>query len=154
MNAIRSYVRPTVGSKATTSKAVRDLRAAERGQPLVRTMPLQVLNLSTNSPGYSTSRHSGSRPLSVHPDGDFRNNSRQDIDDLKCAVAINWVYHVQNENRWNGNSGAEGVVLRKAPRQFNACPDELRHNAGGVFDAARELNARVIGHRHSLAFSC
>lgn len=146
MNAMRSYFRPAAGPNATGSKSTNNdklppLDAAPRGT----TVPHE-LNILSGSPGPATPRHTGSRPVSVHPDGDFRNNSPQDVDEIKNAIAINWVYQVQNENMWNGNSGVEGVVLRKAPRQFIACPDELRSERGGLFDAASELNAKVSHH--------
>lgn len=152
MNAIRSYVRPTTGPKATKLKPITNGKGAALDASLVGTTPPHALNNSTGSPGPSATRHAQSRPVSAHPDGDFRNNSPQDIDEIKNAIAINWVFQVQNENMWNGNSGAEGVVLRKAPRHFIACPDDLAYNSGGFFDAASELNAKVCSHQISFTF--
>jgi hypothetical protein len=152
MNALKSYFRPSIEPKAIALNPVIDGRASPRGAPIVGTLSPQAVNLSINPPG--TPRYSGSRPVSAHPDGDFRNNAPQDIDEIKSAVAISWVYQLQNENMWNSHSGAEGVVLRKAPRQFVACPDDLMFSRGGLFDAASELNARVSwAHRTSYPFS-
>lgn len=146
MNAIRSYFRPAGGPNATGSKPAKNgrdppLDAASRGMPLP-----QELSVLSGSPGPSTTCHPGSRPVSVHPDGDFRNNSPQDVDEIKNAIGINWVYQVQNENMWSGNSSVEGVVLKKAPGQFIACPNDLTAERGGFFDAANELNAKVSWH--------
>lgn len=152
MNAIRSYFRPAAGPNATGSKPAKNGRVPPLDAASGGTALPQALSILSGSPGPSTPRHPGSRPVSVHPDGDFRNNSPQDVDEIKNAIATNWVYQVQNENMWSGNSGAEGVVLRKAPRQFIACPNELRSERGGLFDAASELNAKVSWHRNSLTF--
>ena len=143
MGAFKSYFRPNAGPKATGSKSVENGKVPSRDALLVETTMLQDMNISTASRGPSTPHHPGSRPVSVHPDGDFRNNTPENIDELKNAMAINWVHHVQMENRWNGNGVTEGVVLRKAPRQFIACPDELRFARESLFDAATELNAKV-----------
>lgn len=144
MNALRSYFRPGVDPKAIALKPVTDGRVSAHDAPIEGTLPPPALNPSIDSPG--TPRSFGSRPVSAHPDGDFRNNAPQDIDEIKSAVAISWVYQLQNENMWNSHNGAEGVVLRKAPRQFIACPNDLIFSRGGLFDAASELNARVSWH--------
>lgn len=67
----------------------------------------------------------------------------EEVNEIKCVVAMNWVYQLQNEYMWNGGSLGEGVVMRKAARQFIACPPELTTIRGGYFDAAAELNAKV-----------
>lgn len=163
MNALRSYFRPAAGPNATDSKPANNndkvppLGAASRGTAVPHELNVLSASPGPSTPyhtgsGPSTPYHTGSRPVSVHPDGDFRNNSPQDVDEIKNAIAINWVYQVQNENMWNGNSGFEGVVLRKAPRQFIACPNELVSERGGLFDAASELNAKVSHQGNSLSF--
>lgn len=143
MNAIKSYFRPAAGPNASGSKPIQERRGPPFDAGSGGTARPQELDILSGYSAPSTPRYPGSRPGSVHPDGDFRNNTPQDVDEIKNAIAINWVYQVQNENMWSGNTGAEGVVLRKAPKQFIACPDELTSERGGLFDAASELNAKV-----------
>ncbi|KAL9005472.1 MAG: hypothetical protein Q9188_001750 [Gyalolechia gomerana] len=92
--------------------------------------------------GYGTPNRS--RPGSIHPSGDFRNSGMEEVNEIKCVVAMNWVYQLQNEYMWNGGSLGEGVIMRKAARQFIACPPELTTIRGGLFDAAAQLNSRVV----------
>lgn len=148
MNSIKAYFRPNAGPEATGSKPDRNGKVPSRDVPLVETAPHRGTNSSAGARGPSTPRPPMSRPASVHPDGDFRNNTPQAVDEIKNAVAISWVYQVQNENMWNGEGVAEGIVLRTAPRQFIACPDELRSVKDGLFDAACELNAKVRWRRN------
>ena len=147
MNAISSYFRPAAGPNATGGKPANNSRVSPLDATSKSTALHQEMNILSGSPGPSTRPHYGSRPVSVHPDGDFRNNAPEDVDEIKNAIAINWVYQVQNENMWSDNTAAEGVVLRKAPGQFIACPNELTSERGGLFDAASELNAKVCWHR-------
>ena len=67
-----------------------------------------------------------------------------EVNEIKSVVAMNWVYQLQNEYMWNSGSLGEGVIMRKAARQFIACPPELTTIRGGLFDAAAELNAKVF----------
>ncbi|KAL8918292.1 MAG: hypothetical protein Q9208_007460 [Pyrenodesmia sp. 3 TL-2023] len=92
--------------------------------------------------GFATPK--GSRPASLHPSGDFRNQGMEEVNEIKCVVAMNWVYQLQNEYMWNSGSLGEGVVMRRAARQFIACPPELTTIRGGFFDAAAELNTRLV----------
>ena len=66
-----------------------------------------------------------------------------EINEIKCNVAMNWVYQLQNEYMWNSGTSGEGVILRKAPKQFLSCPPDLQTVRGGLYDAACELNAKV-----------
>lgn len=45
---------------------------------------------------------------------------------------------------WTSGSVGEGVVLRKAYKAYVSCPAELRFTTGGLFDAACELNVKVV----------
>ncbi|KAL8947354.1 MAG: hypothetical protein Q9222_006358 [Ikaeria aurantiellina] len=92
--------------------------------------------------GYATPK--GSRPASLHPSGDFRNSGMEEVNEIKCVVAMNWVYQLQNEYMWNSGSLGEGVIMRKAARQFIACPPELTGVRGGLYDAAAELNSKIV----------
>ncbi|KAL8704034.1 MAG: hypothetical protein Q9201_002806 [Fulgogasparrea decipioides] len=103
--------------------------------------PSTVQTPATRS-GYGTPR--SSRPASLHPSGDFRNSGMEEVNEIKCVVAMNWVYQLQNEYMWNSGTLTEGVIMRKSPRQFIACPPELTTVRGGLFDAAAELNSKIV----------
>ncbi|KAI4205228.1 MAG: hypothetical protein LQ350_000550 [Teloschistes chrysophthalmus] len=131
MNAFKSYIRPNKG------------RAEKTGPP----PPVQMEKVSNSSGGRTPAAYAsprGSRPPSIHPNGDFRNNGMAEVNEIKSVVAMNWVYQLQNEHMWNSGSLGEGVIMRKAPRQFIACPPDLTTVRGGLFDAASELNARIV----------
>ncbi|KAI4212163.1 MAG: hypothetical protein LQ351_005032 [Letrouitia transgressa] len=97
--------------------------------------------MTPNKSGYGTPNRS--RPASLHPSGDFRNSGMEEINEIKCVVALNWVYQLQNEYMWNSGTPSEGVVMRKTPRQFLSCPPDLSAVRGGFFDAICELNVKV-----------
>lgn len=65
------------------------------------------------------------------------------MNEIKNMVALEWVYQMQQEHTWSSNSYGEGVVIRKSIGKFAAAPIGLEEERGGLFDAARELNARV-----------
>lgn len=129
MNAFKSYIRPNKGGAKTAPPP-----------------PVQMEKVSDSSGGRTPATYAsprGSRPPSIHPNGDFRNNGMAEVNEIKSVVAMNWVYQLQNEHMWNSGSLGEGVIMRKAPRQFIACPPDLTNVRGGLFDAASELNSRV-----------
>ncbi|KAI4203022.1 MAG: hypothetical protein LQ346_001869 [Caloplaca aetnensis] len=140
MNTFKSYIRPNKSG-------------AKGPPPPPPSAPMEMTASSSQTPsitsgtqggrsGFATPR--GSRPASLHPSGDFRNQGMEEVNEIKCVVAMNWVYQLQNEYMWNSGSLGEGVVMRKAPRQFIACPPELTSIRGGFFDAAAELNTRLV----------
>ncbi|KAK5006713.1 hypothetical protein LTR28_006161, partial [Elasticomyces elasticus] len=51
---------------------------------------------------YSATRGTplGSRPASIYPNGDFRNATLGDINEIKCDVMVNWLYSQQMELLW------------------------------------------------------
>lgn len=142
MNAFRSYIRPNKGgakdAASHSAPTSMEMKASSGGPSSLQTPSIQTP--ATRS-GYATPR--SSRPTSLHPSGDFRNSGMEEVNEIKCVVAMNWVYQLQNEYMWNGGSLGEGVIMRKAARQFIACPPELTTIRGGLFDAAAELNSRV-----------
>lgn len=130
MDIIKSYIRPkasTPGSKMTTPSLAPALAP--------KTIP--------SSPRRRNQALDFANSHSLHPSGDFRNNTQEHIDDIKSDIAINWVYNLQNKRMWSGGSVGEGVVLRKAYKAFVSCPAELSFSTGGLFGAACELNAKV-----------
>ncbi|KAL8763090.1 MAG: hypothetical protein Q9184_001050 [Pyrenodesmia sp. 2 TL-2023] len=138
MNTFKSYIRPN--------------KSGAKGPPPLPSAPMEMTASSSKTPsisgtqgarsGFATPK--GSRPASLHPSGDFRNQGMEEVNEIKCVVAMNWVYQLQNEYMWNSGSLGEGVVMRKAARQFISCPPELTTIRGGFFDAAAELNTRLV----------
>ncbi|KAI4145989.1 MAG: hypothetical protein LQ341_002212 [Variospora aurantia] len=132
MNVFKSYIRP---NKTGAKNAPPPPSAAMEMRP--STDPSITKHSTAATPR-------GSRPASLHPSGDFRNSGMEEVNEIKCVVAMNWVYQLQNEYMWNSGSLGEGVIMRKAPRQFISCPPELTTVRGGLFDAAAELNSRLV----------
>lgn len=134
MNLLKSYIRPGKSSQpAAIQPDTKATPPASVGASIVPSWSPQTRQ---------SSNYTGSR-ASLHPVGDFRNNGQKEIDEIKSNVAINWVYQLQGENMWNNHGPGEGVVLRKAHREFIACPMDLAHERNGLFEAAIELNAKV-----------
>lgn len=134
MDIIKSYIRPKASSMAF--KPGSELKIPSVAPALASGTVSSSPPPRNSALDYATSR-------SLHPSGDFRNNTQEHIDDIKSDIAINWVYNLQNKRMWSSGSAGEGVVLRKAFKAFVACPAELRFSTGGLFDAACELNAKV-----------
>lgn len=134
MDIIKSYIRPKASSKA--AKPGSELKTLSLA-PALTPGTMSLSQRPRNSAFDFAPSHS------LHPSGDFRNNTREHIDGIKSDIAINWVYNVQNKRMWSSGSVGEGVVLRRAYKAFVSCPAELSFSPGGLFDAACELNAKV-----------
>lgn len=134
MDLIKSYIRPKVSSKS--SKPGSELQTPSLATALAP-------GTMSSSPRPRNSAVDSATSHSLHPSGDFRNNTQEHIDDIKSDIAINWAYNLQNKRMWSSGSVGEGVVLRKAYKAFVSCPAELSFSTGGLFDAACELNAKV-----------
>lgn len=134
MDIIKSYIRPKASSKACKpGSELKNLSLAPDVAP----------GTMSSSPRPRNSALDFATSHSLHPSGDFRNNTQEHIDDIKSDIAINWVYNLQNKRMWSSGSVGEGVVLRRAYKAFVSCPAELSFSTGGLFDAACELNAKV-----------
>jgi hypothetical protein len=83
------------------------------------------------------------RPVSVFPDGDFRNQSPEYINDVKCEVMVNWLHSKQEEKMWTGGGSGEGVVLKKSKGRYVCCPAELQQDGSDFYQAIAQLNVRV-----------
>ncbi len=136
MNTLKSYIRPA--KKADKLSPAVAPTYNEKSEP-PRTLQTPY---SVQSPDYSGANTPRSR-ASLHPEGDFRNNADEHVNEIKNMVALEWVYQMQQEHTWSSNSYGEGVVIRKSIGKFAAAPIGLEEERGGLFDAARELNARV-----------
>ncbi|KAI4094789.1 MAG: hypothetical protein LQ344_002035 [Seirophora lacunosa] len=141
MNVFKSYIRPNkVGAKgAPPPPPTAPMEMSSSTDPSITKHSAPTAGSRS---GYATPR--GSRPASLHPSGDFRNSGMEEVNEIRSVVAMNWVYQLQNENMWNNGTLGEGVIMRKAPRHFIACPQELTTIRGGLFDAAAELNSRLV----------
>jgi len=136
MNTFKSYIRPAKKANEP-SPAVAPTYNEKSDSPQTPRTPYSV-----QSPDYSGVNTPRSR-ASLHPEGDFRNNADEHVNEIKHMVALEWVYQMQQEHTWSSNSYGEGVVIRKGVGKFAAAPRGLEEERGGLFDAARELNARV-----------
>ena len=135
MDYIKSYIRPKASFKA--SKPGLELKTPS----LVSALAPGTMS---SSPQPRNSALEFATSHSLHPSGVFKNNTQEHIDDIKSDIAINWAYNLQNKRMWTSGSVGEGVVLRKAYKAYVSCPAELRFITGGLFDAACELNVKVV----------
>lgn len=134
MNVVKSYIRPA--KKQDPAPPPATVTYNEKSEP-PRTP------YSVQSPDYSGLATPRSR-ASLYPDGDFRNNADDHVNEIKHIIALEWVYQMQQEHVWSSNSYGEGVVIRKGVGKFAAAPVMLENERGGLFDAARALNARIL----------
>ena len=133
MNVLKSYIRPAKKQDSGPPPATPSYN--EKSEPPRTPYSVQSQDYS----GLATPRSRAS----LHPDGDFRNNADEHVNEIKHMIALEWVYQMQQEHVWSSNSYGEGVVIRKAVGKFAAAPIMLENERGGLFDAARALNARV-----------
>jgi len=79
----------------------------------------------------------------LYPTGDFRNNAKEDLLDIKCDVMVNWLYQQQMEMLWAAGSPDEGVVLKKTRGQYTCCPADIMDEPMGFYKNIEMLNVRV-----------
>lgn len=85
-----------------------------------------------------------SRPASLYPEGDFRNQNKQSLLDIKSDVMVNWLHQSQLEKLWAHELPGEGVVLKKGKGDYCAAPEQLLQEEGGFFDMVAHLNVKVL----------
>ena len=142
MNVLKSYIRPAKKAEATD---VPPPDYNEKSEP-PRTPRTPYSVQSPDFSGYGTPRSRAS----LHPEGDFRNMAEEHVNEIKHMIALEWVSQMQSENTWSSHGYGEGVVIRKGVGKFAANPVQLEAEKGGLFDAARQLNARVSPSRSTL----
>lgn len=86
-----------------------------------------------------------SRPASLYPEGDFRNEGRNSILDIKSDVMASWLHQQQLEQLWATELPGEGVVIRKTKDLFISCPASLQNEQNGFYDNISALGVKV-GH--------
>ena len=84
-----------------------------------------------------------SRPISLYPVGDFRNNAQNEITDIKCDMMVNHLYSRQMELLWTAGGHDEGVLLKKSRGNYACCPSDLESEPAGFHRAVQTLNVRV-----------
>ncbi|KAG9677624.1 hypothetical protein KCU95_g15013, partial [Aureobasidium melanogenum] len=84
----------------------------------------------------------GSRPVSVFPEGDFRNHAKEEILDIKCDMMVNSLYQKQMELLWTAGAHDEGILLKKSRGKYACCPSDLESEPFGFFKAIETLNVR------------
>jgi membrane glycosyltransferase len=144
---LKSYLAPKVDKKGKNASV--DVPMSEK------------ISTGTSTPQYpmASARMSGaatpydSRPVSLYPEGDFRNNAREEINDIKCDMMVNHLYSQQMELLWTAGGHDEGALLKKSRGQYACCPSDLESEPAGFFKAIQTLNVRVSGICSRLFFS-
>lgn len=130
MNALKGYFAPS-------AKGVKKGNGKKKN-----VTPALEMSMAPPSPAFNRTPNS-SRPASLYPEGDFRNQGRDSILDIKTDVMASWLHQQQLENLWAMQLPGEGVVLKKARDNFTCCPSTLRHEQNGIFDNVSAMNVRV-----------
>lgn len=132
-------------------------RKADKGkEPVVEVPMSEKTPTGTSTPGFlapsaamsGAATPFGSRPASVFPQGDFRNNAKEEINDIKCDMMVNHLYSQQMELLWTAGGHDEGVLLKKSRGQYACCPSDLESEPSGFFKAVQMLNVRVSIFKH------
>ena len=136
MGFLKSYFTP---AKVAEEKKANNAAAAQSGGLEMAMGPV------------SPSIRSGfpSRPVSLFPDGDFRNSPRESMLDIKTDVMASYIQQQQLERLWSTESPGEGVILKKEKGSYACCPPDLQNDQGGLYDAIVQMNVRV-----GLAVAC
>lgn len=136
MNTLRGYFHPS--SKKPSKRR-------ENGEKAV--LPSSLEMTTTPPQGSINSTPMGSplvsRPASLYPEGDFRNDTRENIIDIKADVMVTFIHQQQREKVWYSEAPNEGVVLKKGRKDFTCSPDSLRLERNGLFEQVATLNVRV-----------
>ena len=145
MNFLKSYVRPHGHGKAEPPAA--PAPAMEMGPSGKSSSSFSNLKSTESSrPG----TRSVSRPASLYPEGDFRNADFAGVNAIKCAIASEWLHQQQHKMQIYHATPEEGVVLKRAPGEYIACPEFLATRPHGLYEAASALNAKVRQTRRTL----
>jgi len=144
MSFIKSYFAPTKAAAAKKQEVKPKAVVSEKPQMSEKTgleTPNTRYPSAIGTPGGNSPW--ASRPASIYPAGDFRNNDRDDLRDIKCDVMVNWLYQQQMEMLWTAGGQDEGVVLKKTRGQYTCCPADIMEEPYGFFKAVEMLNVRV-----------
>lgn len=133
MNFVKGYFHPTSGQDSSN----------RHSQHAVTNFPTTNVEMAT-SPGFAIGTPARSiRASSLFPEGDFRNETRQSVLDIKGDVMVNWLHQQQLEKLWAVGAPGEGVVLKKSRDNFTCSPSSLKNSPTGFFDQVVAMNVRV-----------
>ncbi|KAF2427413.1 hypothetical protein EJ08DRAFT_699638 [Tothia fuscella] len=100
--------------------------------------------------GSTATSNQSTRPLILSrqtstsfPAGDFRNQTTEEVNDIKCEVMVNWLHSQQEERLWFADGVEEGVVLKKSRGMYTCSPSHLSGERNGLFTAVRDMNVKV-----------
>lgn len=142
MGFLKSYLAPGKAKKeAEEKKAVIHEKQAEAAGPASAFAPKSEFPSAVGTPGNGTTPW-GSRPASLYPN-DQRKSQMDELNDIKCDVMVNWLYHQQMEALWTAGGQDEGVILKKSKGQYTCCPADIVDEPFGFFKAIQTLNVRV-----------
>ena len=99
-------------------------------------------------PSYSMERSSMpddnlSPTTGQYPRGDFRNSSREIVQDIQSEIMIKWLHSTQLEKLWSRRQPGEGVVLKKGRDSFTCCPESLKTDSSEFYSQVVAMNVRV-----------
>lgn len=138
------YLKPASKAEKAQGQIALDEKSSSANEPPIDLPPLSPSGQRTPYTG-ATTPYGSSRPASIYPVGDFRNQAMEEILEVKCDVMINWLHQQQMERLWTAGTVDEGVVLKKTRGAFTCVPNSLRNEPIGLFSAIQTLNVRVRG---------
>ena len=92
-------------------------------------------------PSLPSSRAASTRAASPAPSK--KSTGRNEMNDIKCDVMVNYLHQQQEERLWTSRSVEEGVVLKKSRGVYTCCPAELADQSHGFLEAVELLNVKV-----------
>ncbi|KAI9835223.1 MAG: hypothetical protein M1837_003884 [Sclerophora amabilis] len=143
MLGLKSYFRPAGTKKEDNASGKHSSQTPSTvdsdGRNVTRSPTLQ----GTGQTSRPASSYRNSRPGSIYPMGDFRNEEADAIMELKSEMMVNHLWQQQRRKMWFGGLANEGVVLKKTKGQYACAPQSLQYDEGGLFEAIRDMNVRV-----------
>ena len=122
-----------------------------------RTVNATELEFASHSESAITSEYTmqvGFRPTSLYPVGGLGNSQAENLNEIKCDIMVNWLYHQQMKLLWTTGGYDEGVIMKKNRDQYLSCPADLIIGQHGLFEGIEQLNVRVsVGVRTNFIFN-
>jgi hypothetical protein len=79
----------------------------------------------------------------MYPEGDFRTDSKTNIEESRGNMMLEQLHHDQCRRMWYTWGPSQGVVLKKGRGQYAACPPELETESDGLFNQVVKMNTKV-----------
>ncbi|KAI9048625.1 hypothetical protein LZ554_007457 [Drepanopeziza brunnea f. sp. 'monogermtubi'] len=131
MSFLKGYLKPSKKSAPETSAGVANGALSPAMEMIVP--PLQ------SSPIFQPPRLS--RPPSIYPEGDFRNESQHSVLQLKSDVMVSWLHQQQCEKRLYTQLPFEGAILKQTKDVFVCSPLGVKESA--LFEQVAKLNVKA-----------